>query len=375
MAASRVAAPRRGRALRVGARRVALRDLRRGLRARTTCCVAVMLLLAVVYAQTRDAARASWRARWRQAWGCPNHQTFVFTAAPLVAWALWTGRKELLQPRDAGHARGPVRGWACRRTSTCRSPRRAHAPVTWGAADTWQGFWTHVLRREYGTFQLAPSGHRGRVPIRAQTVGAWASDLFEQIGWWGLPLALARGAFACWRASAETRLGAAMLVVPPVSRWASWRCSATCPVTRRPAPRDRRALLAAAATSTSSRGAASVSRGSLARLPRWAAAGGRDRAGVAAGSLALGFDGPPHQHARAELRHPRSSARRRRVRCSSPRAISSRARSVTCRRSKRCGPTCAWSTRSCSATLVPAADRRRAPGDDHSRSALHAGRA
>ncbi len=172
--------------------------------------VAGMLLLAVVYARTRDR-RAVLAGALAAGLGMSNHQTFVFTAAPLVGWALWTGRKELLRPRVLAVLVGL---FVLGLTPYLYLPlaARNHAMVTWGAADTWQGFWTHVLRREYGTFQLAPTGIAG-APDSSETVGAFARDLFEQISWWGLPLALA-GGFACWRASAETRLGAVMLGIP-----------------------------------------------------------------------------------------------------------------------------------------------------------------
>jgi hypothetical protein len=172
--------------------------------------VTIMLLLAVLYAQGRQRKHAMAGALVAGL-GMSNHQTFVFTAAPVVVWALWIGRKELLQPRVVARL---VLFFALGLLPYLYLPIAAshHAPVTWGAADTWQGFWTHVLRREYGTFQLAPSGIAG-APDSGETVGAWARDLVEQIGWWGLPLALA-GAVASLRASRETRLGAVAIAVP-----------------------------------------------------------------------------------------------------------------------------------------------------------------
>ncbi len=172
--------------------------------------VAGLLLLAVLYAERRDA-RLAMAGALVAGLGMSNHQTFVFSAAPLALWALWLGRAELLTrerlPRLAllfaagllPYLALPV--WAAH-----------HAPVTWGEADTWHGFWTHVLRREYGTFRLAPEGIADR-PDTGETVGAFARDLVQQLGWWGLPLALA-GAVASVRTSRATRLGVATAVAP-----------------------------------------------------------------------------------------------------------------------------------------------------------------
>ena len=172
--------------------------------------VAILLLLAVLYAQGRDR-RYAMAGALVAGLGMSDHQTFVFTGAPIILWAAWFGRKDLLQPRVAARL---VLLFAAGLLPYLVLPLDAshHAPVTWGAADTWQGFWTHVLRREYGTFRLAPTGIAG-APDSSQTVGAWASDLREQIGWWGLPLALA-GAIHCFRRSRATRLGVATLAAP-----------------------------------------------------------------------------------------------------------------------------------------------------------------
>jgi hypothetical protein len=89
------------------------------------------------------------------------------------------------------------------------------SPVTWGAADTWAGFWTHVLRREYGTFQLAPSGI-ARGAASAETAAAWARDLWKQIGAWGLPLAVL-GAYACASSARRRPLGLAVLAAALLS--------------------------------------------------------------------------------------------------------------------------------------------------------------
>jgi hypothetical protein len=172
--------------------------------------IALLLLLAVLYARHRDR-RYAMAGALVAGLGMSNHQTFAFTLVPVVAWALWFGRTQLLRPRVAA---GLLALFVLGLVPYADLPIAAskHAAVTWGAADTWHGFWTHVLRREYGTFRLAPAGVAGE-PDRLETLGAWARDVVEQVGWWGLPLA-GVGVVASLRTSRESRLGVALVVAP-----------------------------------------------------------------------------------------------------------------------------------------------------------------
>lgn len=149
-------------------------------------CVALLLLCAVSLAETRDV-------RWLVAGafvsglGIADHQTVVFTVVPLAAMSLWSERAKLRDPRLVARLGG---AFALGLTPYLYLPVAAarHASITWGRADTWAGFWTHVTRGEYGTFQLAPSGIAA--PSDGwQTVGAFAADAFAQLGVWGLGLA------------------------------------------------------------------------------------------------------------------------------------------------------------------------------------------
>lgn len=174
-----------------------------------------LLLLAVLYAQTRDRRYAIGGA-FVLGLGMSNHHTVVFTGLPLVAWAAWTGRKDLLRPRTAGVlVLAFAAGLAPYLSLPLADSRRA--AVSWGAADTWHGFWTHVLRREYGTFQLAASGIAGPGNPAAMA-GAFAEDLGRAMGWWGLPgLALAvAGCVACWRAGKRWAWLGRVLLAPPL---------------------------------------------------------------------------------------------------------------------------------------------------------------
>jgi hypothetical protein len=82
-----------------------------------------------------------------------NHHTSVFVIAPLGAYLLWRARA-LLSPRLLAAMAGAgavglspylYLPWAASR----------HPLVAWGDPSSWSGFWSHLLRREYGTFRLA----------------------------------------------------------------------------------------------------------------------------------------------------------------------------------------------------------------------------
>ena len=171
--------------------------------------VASLLLLAVLYADSKNP-RYALAAALVFGLGLSNHHTFIFVAVPLAAWALWHGRDSLLKPRAlalmaalfaAGLLPYLYLPWAGSRP----------AAVSWGATNTWAGFWTHVLRREYGTFQLAVAGVGSQVP-GSELVAAWFSDLFRQIGWWGTGLAAVGFVASTWRAEwKQNALGAAVM--------------------------------------------------------------------------------------------------------------------------------------------------------------------
>lgn len=177
--------------------------------------VCALLLLAVLYAQTRERRHALAGA-FVLGLGMSNHHTILFTGLPLVVWAAWTGRADLLRPRTAGLLLLSFAAGLLPYVALPLADSR-HAAVSWGAADTWHGFWTHVLRREYGTFQLAASGIAAPGDPTA-TVGAFAEDLGQSMGWWGLPgLALAvAGSVACWRAGKPWAGLGRVLLVPPL---------------------------------------------------------------------------------------------------------------------------------------------------------------
>jgi hypothetical protein len=150
--------------------------------------VALLFYLALAYEETREP-RFAVSGAFVLGLGLSNHHTVLFTAVPLAAWVLWVGGGHLLDRRTLGLL---VLALAAGLLPYLYLPLAAarHAPVTWGAANTWSGFWTHVLRREYGTFQLAPTGVAGPGPTGMETLAAWADDALEEVGWVGVLLAL-----------------------------------------------------------------------------------------------------------------------------------------------------------------------------------------
>lgn len=174
---------------------------------------ALLLWLAVLY---DERARRRYALLFAAAFGLAlcNHHTIVFTALPLAAWMAWRARRE---PK-----RGPMAGRVAASFAAGLLPylylpiaARSNAVVTWGEASAWPGFWTHVLRREYGTFQLAVSGIAEGANPRA-TAAAWAHSVFDQIGGWGLALA-AVGLVVCARSARRKPLAIVLVVAPLVS--------------------------------------------------------------------------------------------------------------------------------------------------------------
>ncbi len=172
--------------------------------------VALLLLLAVAYDE-RAERRYALLGAFVIGLGLSNHQTILFAAVPIAAWAAWRGRADLREQRSAALL---VLLFVAGLTPYLYLPLAGavSSPVTWGATNTWSGFLTHVLRREFGTFRLAASG-LSPGSVAADTLGAWATDLVQQLSPWALPLA-ALGAWGCVR-TPRTRPFAAVLLGAP----------------------------------------------------------------------------------------------------------------------------------------------------------------
>jgi hypothetical protein len=175
--------------------------------------IATLLWLAVLYAEAHER-RYALAGAFVLGLGLANHQTVLFTGIPVVVWAVRVGRDDLL--RRPVMTRLVLVGAAGLLPYLYLPIAASHqAFVTWGAANTWSGFWTHVLRREYGTFSLAPVGVGAAV--RAEDVwGAWWHYAWDQMGVWALALA-AVGVDAALRYGSRGRQYLGLLVlVPPI---------------------------------------------------------------------------------------------------------------------------------------------------------------
>jgi len=174
---------------------------------------ASLFALAVLY-DRKSERRYLLLAAFVAGLGLSNHHTILFTIVPLAAWAAWRGRSN---PPTVGEAGLLVAAFGAGLLPYVYLPFAAagSSPVTWGVADTWSGFWTHVLRREYGTFQLAATGI-AEGAAAGETAAAWARDLWSQVGPWGLLLA-GLGVLAIALSARRRALGVATLAAPVLS--------------------------------------------------------------------------------------------------------------------------------------------------------------
>ncbi|MFP8874519.1 MAG: DUF2723 domain-containing protein, partial [Myxococcota bacterium] len=151
----------------------------------------------VRYAEQPSVRWASW-ASLLVGLGLSNHHTFVVYAAPLALYVAWRGRDFLFRPRALvmvlaafllgvlPYAYLPLAG-------------AAPNPLTWGDHSDFSGIMHHVLRRDYGTFQLgAGEAVQWGAGIRLQLV---AESLFRNTLYVGFPVAL----FGWWSASLGSR--------------------------------------------------------------------------------------------------------------------------------------------------------------------------
>lgn len=160
---------------------------------------------------TLDRAGNLWRLPLAAFWaglGLSNHHTLAFLAAPCLVYLLWLERARALTPRGlatcaVAFAIGLL-PYAYLPVAAARTPE-----VLWGDPTTLSGFFTHLLRREYGTFRLATSetGEAGQLVERlllfARRFGASSFGLG--------PVLVAASALALGRGSSRRWLTASWL--------------------------------------------------------------------------------------------------------------------------------------------------------------------
>jgi hypothetical protein len=119
-----------------------------------------------------------------------NHQAFVFYGLPCGLWVLWHGRGLLLRPKVLASLAGL---FALGLAPYAYLPFGSqHMEIwSWGDASTVHGFLTHLLRREYGTFQLASqsAGAAADGELFAR-LGAYFARIPSQVGYLGVPFVL-----------------------------------------------------------------------------------------------------------------------------------------------------------------------------------------
>jgi hypothetical protein len=172
--------------------------------------VSVVLLLCVLYAEERDRTYA-YAGAFASGLALSNHLTILFVVVPLGAWMLHAGRRDLLRPRPLVTMVALV-AIGLLPYLLLVTVRHDDAVVSWGTTNTWSGFWTHVLRRDYGPLRVA-NGRGGATP--SGTLDAWFGDLVGELGWWGGPL-LVTGLVAAARSGTHLHLGRAVTLVPVV---------------------------------------------------------------------------------------------------------------------------------------------------------------
>jgi hypothetical protein len=138
-----------------------------------TFFVAVLFALALAWERSRDP-RIAVAIAFASGLGLTNHLTLVFYVTPIAVWLLWTGRSVLFTGTT------PARLTVA--TLAGLSPYAylwiaglADNPYSWGDTATAGGFVDHLLRRDYGTFQLLPAGHAASASLGAKLL-AWASN-------------------------------------------------------------------------------------------------------------------------------------------------------------------------------------------------------
>ncbi|MBP6715509.1 MAG: DUF2723 domain-containing protein [Acidobacteria bacterium] len=146
--------------------------------------------------------------------GLSNHATSLFFNGLFVAAMYWRTRTdaEWRAPRRwlvlVGCAALGLLPYAYLPIAAAQHPL-----IAWGDPSTLNGFLTHILRREYGTFQL--NQNLAVAPLSlVEQLGYYVRDLAAQITWMGVALAL----WGLFRATRDT--STRFIAVVTVTTWA-----------------------------------------------------------------------------------------------------------------------------------------------------------
>jgi hypothetical protein len=147
--------------------------------------VAILLSSLVSFERERGGAKLVWFCFWFGL-GLTHHHTLLFIGAPIGAWMLWRVRRDSMRwPRIVKLPAFGLLGMSPY-LYLFVSPAD-HPSTTWGDTSTLPGFVTHLLRRQYGTFQLGTSERGGSLGER---LTAFLAQLPGELLWIGPALAL-----------------------------------------------------------------------------------------------------------------------------------------------------------------------------------------
>ncbi|MFC1680180.1 DUF2723 domain-containing protein [Pseudomonadota bacterium] len=119
--------------------------------------------------------------------GLSHHHTIVFVGAPLVLWVLYVGGKGLLNPKTFCMLLGLL-GLGLLPYLYLPVAAAHNLAESWGDTSTWNGFWEHVFRKEYGSLRLV--AHSGEGSLFLVGVKHYFTALFVEVFFIGIPIAL-----------------------------------------------------------------------------------------------------------------------------------------------------------------------------------------
>jgi hypothetical protein len=146
---------------------------------------AVLLLLLVSFEADREDRHLRWFCFWFGL-GLTNHHTLLFYGIPIGLWMLYRARRTVLGwPRILEIPAFSTLG-LLPYLYLFVSPAD-HPSTTWGDTSTIAGFFSHLLRKQYGTFQLGTMDAGGSL---AERLLAYLAQLPGELLWVGPFLAL-----------------------------------------------------------------------------------------------------------------------------------------------------------------------------------------
>ena len=150
------------------------------------CFAALLLYLAILYSQQPRRNTAYWAA-FVAGLSLTNQQTIIFFILPISVWFVWMNRHN---PR---HARIILKCFLLFLAGLLPYiylpiAASSHPALNWGQTNTILGFFRHVIRAEYGTFNLN-SDRAADLKSTLSNLGTFIHELAVVTLWCGLPLA------------------------------------------------------------------------------------------------------------------------------------------------------------------------------------------